>query len=321
MGVRYLVTGATGALGGAVVERLLESNPDDRIRVFVRSKRRFRERFPNPRIEIVRGNILIPFNVRRAVRNVDVVFHCINFPLMNYYHTLESARLLVAVIGDSHTHVVYPGNTWVFEIQEPRSGKPPISPETTIDPPSRVARIKAEADAALSRAPFPTTVVHLPDFYGPGVTNDLVRPLFDRPIAGKNVLFPAPVDVPHEFVFIEDAARALTSVADSPGDQSADSRDGRRFTVGTEPTTVNAFTRNVYDMAETNGRIRGLPAWMLRGGALFSERVEVVREILHVFTHDTTMTGDVIREAVGFEPRTDYEDGIRRTVAWFEGAR
>ncbi|MFB9807913.1 type II CAAX prenyl endopeptidase Rce1 family protein, partial [Haladaptatus pallidirubidus] len=131
--------------------------------------------------------------------------------------------------------------------------------------------------------------------------------------------FPAPVDVPHEFVFIEDAARALTSVADSPGDQSADSRDGRRFTVGTEPTTVNAFTRNVYDMAETNGRIRGLPAWMLRGGALFSERVEVVREILHVFTHDTTMTGDVIREAVGFEPRTDYEDGIRRTVAWFEG--
>ncbi|WP_266080168.1 NAD-dependent epimerase/dehydratase family protein [Haladaptatus caseinilyticus] len=310
MGVRYLVTGATGALGSAVVERLLESNPDDRIRVFVRSDQRFRERFPQAEVEVVRGNVLVPLNVRRAVRNVDVVFHCINFPLTNYYHNLESARLLATAVGETDAHLVYPGNTWVFG-----TSVPPITPDTPIDPPTRVAKIKAETDETLINASFPTTVVHLPDFYGPGVTNDLVRPLLERPIAGRNVLFPAPVDVPHEFVFIEDAARALVSVADRP---TAD----RRFTVGTDPTTVETFVQRVYDIAGTDGRIKGVPPWVLQGGALFSERLELVREILHVYAHDTTMSDEAIREAVGFEPRTGYDEGIRRTVAWVrEGSK
>jgi uncharacterized protein YbjT (DUF2867 family) len=40
MGIRYLVTGATGALGNAAVQRPLESNPNDRLRIFVRGERR-----------------------------------------------------------------------------------------------------------------------------------------------------------------------------------------------------------------------------------------------------------------------------------------
>ncbi len=342
--MRYIVTGATGAVGSAVVQRLLESNPGDQIRVFVRSEHRFREQFPDAGVEIAVGNALVPIHVRRAVRGADVIFHCINFPLTNYYHALESARLLVTAIGDSDTHLVYPGNTWVFG-----SSEPPITPETPIDPPSRVAKIKAEADDTFARAPFSTTVVHLPDFYGPRVVNDLVRPLFERPIEGRNVLFPAPVDVPHQFIFVEDAARALVAVADAPPENrpsatqpvanhltvnhatadssTADSSTAdrptadytaiQRFTVGTTPITVREFVRRVYEVADTDGRIMGLPSWMVEGGALFSERIEVARDILHTFTHDTTMSGDAIRDAVGFEPEVGYDEGIRRTVEWF----
>ena len=43
-------------------------------------------------------------------------------------------------------------------------------------PPSAIARIKAQVDETLMASGLPATVVHLPDFYGPGVVNKLIRP-------------------------------------------------------------------------------------------------------------------------------------------------
>jgi len=75
-------------------------------------------------------------------------------------------------------HVVFPGDTWGF-------GKPtrlPITPDTLFNPPSTIARIKV--DETLMRSGLPVTVVHLPDFYGPGMDNALIRPLLEKALAG-----------------------------------------------------------------------------------------------------------------------------------------
>jgi NADH dehydrogenase len=66
-----LLTGSTGLVGGALLERLLAADED--VRCLVRDPRRLG---PNRvRVQITMGDLANPFSVRQAVRGVDTVVH------------------------------------------------------------------------------------------------------------------------------------------------------------------------------------------------------------------------------------------------------
>lgn len=78
--MKVLVTGATGFLGGALVERLLARGERD-LRIMVRAGSRrdrveaVRARYPEARVEYVQANLTVPAEIARAVAGVDVVYH------------------------------------------------------------------------------------------------------------------------------------------------------------------------------------------------------------------------------------------------------
>ena len=304
--IKLLVTGATGAIGSALV-RLLAAE-GEKIRAFVRDAEKFKRLLPDVSAKVITGNALNLDDVRQAVEGVEVIFHCVNFPITRFERNLEAAKALIEAASVGKPHIVFPGNTWVFG----RPARTPTTPETPFNPPSPIARLKARVDELLMNSGLPVTVVHLPDFYGPGVVNPLVRPLFENALAGKNVSFPGPVDVPHEFVYIDDAARALIAVAEQ------EACFGKRYTVGgVEPITVRRSVELIYRAAGTKGRVRGMPPWLLRLAGLFNAEARAASGIMHVFAWDTTMDGSALRHDTGFAPQVGYEERIRETVAWF----
>jgi len=304
--MKYLVTGATGAIGSAIVRQLAAEGKE--VRAFVRDVEKFHRLLPDVPAGVLTGDALNPADVQRAVAGADVVFHCVNFPLTQYGRTLEAAQVLVEAALPHKPHVVFPGNTWVF-------GKParlPITPDTPFNPPSTIARIKAQVDEILMGSGLPVTVVHLPDFYGPNVVNPVMKPLFESALAGKGITFPAPVDVPHQFIYVDDAARVLIAVAGQEGCY------GRRYTVGgVEPVTVRRFAEMIYQTAGTEGRVRGMPFWLLRLLGLFSAEARAGAGMMHTFAWDVSMDGVALQRDTGFVPQVGYADGIARTLAWF----
>lgn len=79
-GKRVLITGGTGSLGTALTERLLSGvsgNPDS-ISIFSRDELKqaeMRQRFNNPKLRFIIGDVRDYMSVTKALRNIDVVFN------------------------------------------------------------------------------------------------------------------------------------------------------------------------------------------------------------------------------------------------------
>jgi nucleoside-diphosphate-sugar epimerase len=248
----------------------------------------------------------LPPRANPPAEGTTAIFHCVNVPLTEHEQLIDAAQNVLDAAGASQAHVVFPGNTWVFGGPE----ELPITPDTPRHPPSEIAEIKDEVCQMVLDGGG--TVVYLPDFFGPVVLNELVRPLFEAALAGKNATFPGPVDVPHEFIYIDDAARALTAVAGQPA------AFGKRYTVpGLAIVTVREFGQLIYRAAGTQGEVRPMSPWLLRFASWFDGRARAGVQVLHVFASDVRMDGSQIKAEFGYEPRVSYEEGIQQTLAWF----
>lgn len=75
-GRRILVTGATGYVGGRLAPRLVEAG--HAVRVLARDPGRLRGAAWADDVEIVKGDLEVPAEVRRATRGIDVVYHLVH---------------------------------------------------------------------------------------------------------------------------------------------------------------------------------------------------------------------------------------------------
>lgn len=307
----HVVVGATGALGAAVVRHLAVAGAP--VRAVARDAERAAALLPAG-VETVTTNALDRDAVGTACAGAKVIYHCLNVPYQEWMAVMPQVTTNVLKAAQEHEALlVFPGNVYGYG-KFKRIPAPETHPRTAT---SRKGQLRNTLEQTLANAhkggQVRVVIPRLPDFFGPNVTNKLFGEMIFAAAAGRRKLkWVGRLDVPHDFVFIDDAAAACVLLGE------AEAAWGESWHVpGAGPLTAREFLTAVCRAAEAPMRISALPGWMLTVAGFFDDGAREVAEISHLFTQPQVLDGSKFRAAFPDFRFTPHEEAIARTVAWF----
>ena len=177
--------------------------------------------------------------------------------------------------------------------------------------PGARAAVTRQWMAARDRVRF--AAVRAPDFYGPGVRQShLGETGLAAVAAGKPAMLMVDPDLPHDFAYVPDFARAVVALLDAPDDCF-----GQAWHV---PCAPILSTRAVLELgaAATGQRLRLqiLPSWLTSLLALAVPFLREMREMRFQWDRPYQVDASRMRQRFGLEP-TPFAEGVKATVESF----
>lgn len=310
----YLVLGATGGLGSAVLRRL--ESEGEPVRVLVRDGDDLRELHPRTNAEVVEGDLAVETDVDKAIDGARAVFHCAVPDFFNWGDLIGHTRRLVEAAEEEQERVdlVFPSNVWVYgrpDVDTVKEDAPraPCSAKGTIQ--SNIERCLREA---CGRGECRIAVVRFPDLYGPGLACLAAERVFKRAAQGKAVQWPGPLDAKRELVFVDDAADALLIAARS------ERAWGEAWHVpGPAAITPRELISMAFQEAGHAPHVEEMGALSHRAKGFLSTEWKQEHELLYLYQKPLLLDGTRFRRAFGRLPATPYKEGVKRTMAWWKG--
>ena len=305
------LTGATGFVGGHVVERLLRER-DVELRCLIRPQSEADELEGRARVSVVHGDVCDPATLTPLVDGAWGLIHLAGYRDFwsrdrNLYYRLNTEgaeNVFRAALRGRVSKVVQVSTPLAFGVPSTI----PFDEETAPGPhPSDYAKSKYLADEIgwrLHREEgLPLSVVHLAAVIGAGDP----RPTMEvkRAIDGR---LPALVgaDTTYTYLHVRDAAEAIVRALLSPKSL------GRRYLIGTERATTREYFEIIGELAGVSIPDRNLPEGLMLPVARILEKVASLtgkRPALPVDILKTTAAGSLVFDG----SRAQEELGMRYT--------
>lgn len=300
--MRIAVLGAGGGLGRNVVDAARAAN--HQVHALVRDPQR--ANLPADVTTIV-GDAGRADDLARVMDGADATVFCVNPPLGTWLTTfqplLESA---IAAARRTNTRLVFPANVWIYG---PDGSGRPVDESRAPLPTSQRGKLRADMERSIRDAGIRYALVRLPEFYGPSVVT-LTAQVFRAALTGRLALWPGPLDVTIELIYMPDAARGLVEIATAVGGDAA------VFHLPGARTTPRRFIESVYASAGETPRAFGVPRWILAAGGMFNSTLNGVADFSHLWTHPVLLDGAKYTANFGPVPLTPLAEAIPATLAW-----
>lgn len=301
--------GSAGVIGHSVATTLRAKGQP--YRVVGRSRSGLEAAFGNdPLAELVTWNPADPASVRLAARGVNTIVYLIGVPYTDFrLHPVLMQQTLEGAIAEGVERIILIGTVYPY-------GRPqttPVREDHPREPHTFKGKMRKEQEdmvlAADAAGSIRSTILRLPDFYGPDVERSFMHKTFSAAVSGGRAQLIGPIDTPHEFVFVPDVGPVVVALADEP----------RAY--GQAWNFAGAGTITQREMAERIFAEVGRPLklvvankLMLRAMGLFDPFLRELVEMHYLLTTPIIMDDTALRELLGDVRKTSYHEGIRRSV-------
>jgi 2-alkyl-3-oxoalkanoate reductase len=318
-GKTVLVTGATGFLGGALVEQL--SQEGVRVRALARNPQKTKRIEKLSGVEIVLGDMTDADAMHEAMRGCEIVFHsaaALGGPIATQRHmnVTGTHNVVHAAAAAGILRIVHVSTIAVYGYKQ--SGD--VSEETPLNPGYDPYNItKAEAEFELQRVAqekrLPYSILRPGMIYGPrsGMwTRTLFRLARVRPTpwlgSGDGSAFPIYVDdVVDLMMVLAKHPKAVSQTFNCTPDPSPTWREflgayarlaGHNGWLAFPPMLVSPFAAVIGALARPNTQLKELP------------------NLLRLTQTKVTFKMAKARDLLGWQPKVDLQTGVERCAPW-----
>lgn len=310
---RVLITGADGFIGSHLTEALLEAGCKVKAFVYYNSFNSWGwlDTFPKEKlaqIEVFTGDIRDPNGVRKALENIDIVFHLAALIAIPFsYHSPDSyvdtnikgtLNVLQAArdtgcekILVTSTSEVY-GTAKYVPIDElhPFQGQSPYS----------ASKIGADriAESFYRSFNLPVAIVRPFNTFGPRQSARAVIPtIISQLLAGKKEIKLGSLDPTRDLLFVKDTAQGFIEIAKS------DKTVGQEINIATQAEiSIGDLANKIIKLTKSEAKI------ITDQDRLRPAKSEVERLL---------GSNKKIMELTAWRPKYDLDQGLAQTIEWF----
>ena len=301
------LVGATGAIGHSVAAALRQQGQP--YRAIGRSRATLEQTFgEDPLAACALWDPDDEASIRSALRGVAAVVYMVGVPYTAFHlHPILMRRVLDAAMAEKVDRLLLIGTLYVF-------GRPQ-SPRVTENHPKAPHTFKGQKRkeqeelvlAAHAPGPLRTTVLRLPDFYGPSVERSLLSDLFVAVKQHRKAKLIGPIDRPHEFVFVPDVGPVVVKLLDTP------SAFGRAWNLGGAGVTTQLQLAQLAYGERPRYVVAG--KMMLRLLGLFDPFLREFVEMHYLLTEPLIVDDSALQQLLGPITKTSYSEGVRQSLA------
>lgn len=308
---KAVVLGATGGMGYHLVNELA-TKENVEVVAFARNEEKMKRLFASlgSNVYMMAGDALDQSSIIRACEGAEWIFHAINIPYPEWERNLPLImQNVIAAAKKEKAKLVVVDNIYAYG----RSNGKKISESEQKNPHTKKGKIRLHLAEMVEKSGTDYLIAHFPDFYGPNGEKTLLNYTFQKVIQNKPSQFIGDLNIPREYIFLPDGAKALVKLA-----LREDTYCEHWNIPGSGTIKGNEIIAILRAKLQYTKKVRTVTKTMISFLGFFSPMMKEMVEMMYLTEEPVVLSGEKFESRIGPLPKTSYEHGILATIEYMK---